>query len=205
MLYCPGGKTDILILLLPHLIPRSAPMSETSESEVGGTQECQKIPYQYQTFVDFVGLVGRLFYDDACIVLLDFFAREQKSFLEADLSEKLGWRDALIQQKLYLLEKHLIVVQDTAPNKGPRTPSHWRISHQLYGAVQWRYQQVVDRLTKLVDDAHRQHEFECSKCEAKYTALEAASCNRALDDEHPLCGKCGSQLKPSVRMFIMTM
>lgn len=166
--------------------------------DTSNVEDNQKIPFQSQTFLNFVGLVGRFFYDDACIVLLDFLAREQKSFLEADLRDKLGWRDALIQQKLYLLEKQMLVIQDTAANKGPRSPSHWRISHQIYGAVQWRYQQVLDRLTKLVDDAHRQHEFECSKCQAKYTALDAAACNRALDDEHPLCSKCGSQLKPSV-------
>lgn len=169
-------------------------------SSIAQPTNAKKVPFQAQTLSDFVGLVGRLFYDDACIVLLDFLAREQRSFLEADLRDKLGWREALIQQKLYLLEKHLIVAQDTGVARGAaRAPVYWRISHHIHSAVQFRYQQLVDRLAKLVEDATRQHEFECSEssCATKYSALDVAGCTRALEDEHPLCTRCGSPLKPS--------
>lgn len=154
----------------------------------------ERTPFHDQTLIDFIGLLGRLFYDDASIVLLDLLAREQKAFLQSDLREKLGWRDNLIQQKLYLLEKHLIVVQDMPA--GSRA-SCWRLNHRLYGAVQWRRQEIVARLAKLVEDASKEHEFECSECDQKFTAIDAASSSRrALDDEHPLCG-CGARLKSS--------
>lgn len=179
-------------------------LSTQTESATDNSTDNTKIPFQWQTFADFIGLVSRMFYDDACIVLLDFLAREQRAFQEIDLRERLGWRDALIQQKLYLLEKHMLVAQDCAIGKGPRSPVFWRISHNVYAAVQWRYNQLIERLAKLVQDANRLHEFECSKdsCTARYTALEAAACVRALDDEHPLCGKCTSKLKPSVSLIL---
>lgn len=177
-------------------------MSSGQQQQQQQPKQTPKVPFQAQTLADFVGLVGRLFYDDACIVLLDFLAREQRAFLEADLKEKLGWRESLVQQKLYLLEKHLVVAQDTGVSRGAsRSSVYWRISHHIHNAVQYRYQQLVDRLTKLVDDATRQHEFECSdaSCNTKYSALDVAGCTRALEDEHPLCVCCGSPLKPSVR------
>lgn len=154
------------------------------------------VAFQPQAFQHFVALVGRLFYDDACIVLLDFLAREQCAFQEAELRERLGWREALIQQKLYLLEKHQLIVQDGPPG-GRASVAHWRINDRIYAAVTWRLEQVVNRLSKLVSDAGREHEFECPQCNALYSTLDAASCARSLEDEHPLCSKCSTPLKPS--------
>jgi transcription initiation factor IIE alpha subunit len=162
------------------------------------------VPYQPHTLQEFVGQVGRLFYDDACIVLLDFLAREQRSFQESDLRDLLGWRETLIHQKLYLLNKHLLITQDLGTTRGNgRAPVYWRISDHIFSAVQFRYQQVLDRLTKLVEDATNQHEFQCSNpsCSLRHTALDVASCSRSLEDEHPLCLRCGSRLETSVRLF----
>lgn len=47
----------------------------------------ESVPYQPKVFADFIALIGRYFYDDGSIVLLDFLAREQRAFTEVDLRE----------------------------------------------------------------------------------------------------------------------
>lgn len=49
----------------------------------------ESVPYQPKVFADFIALIARHFYDDGSVVLLDFLAREQRGFTEAELKDHL--------------------------------------------------------------------------------------------------------------------
>lgn len=158
------------------------------------------LPYQPKVFCDFVALIGRYFYDDASIVLLDFFAREQRGFYESELKEIFRWREALLQQKLYALEKQLVLERVIESERGSKTVYLWRIHPNAFVAVEWRFTALMTTLHNKLKEASKANHFQCSaNCTDKaVTLLEAAAGPKALEDDHPLCRHCGAKLTTSV-------
>lgn len=153
------------------------------------------VAFQPRVFREFVALIGRLFYDDGCIVLLDFLAREQKAMAEAELRERLRWREPLLLSKLHILERQLLIEQFTETNdKGYKAVQLWRIQCNCFVAIEWRLRALEDLLREEVRKVARQSDFKCSNCANRVSLLDAASGPRALEDDHPLCRHCGHPL-----------
>lgn len=96
------------------------------------------IPFQPRAFADFIGSLARLFYDDGCIVLLDLLCSEERALTEADIRDRLRWRDALVHQKLFFLEKQLILVKEQDFDKGAKSPTFWRITNHVAEVIAYR-------------------------------------------------------------------
>eukprot|EP01056_Protomagalhaensia_sp_Gyna25_P005185 Protomagalhaensia_sp_Gyna_25__5184@NODE_618_length_2997_cov_8_486477_g479_i0_p1_GENE_NODE_618_length_2997_cov_8_486477_g479_i0NODE_618_length_2997_cov_8_486477_g479_i0_p1_ORF_typecomplete_len387_score73_97TFIIE_alpha/PF02002_17/8_6e07DZR/PF12773_7/0_33CTU2/PF10288_9/0_43_NODE_618_length_2997_cov_8_486477_g479_i013432503 len=152
------------------------------------------VPYQPKVFRDFIALVGRLFYDDSSIVLLDFFAREQRAFTESEMKDKLRWRDVLLHQKLSGLEKQLLVERVVETERGAKSVQLWRIHSHVFVAVAWRLRSLEESLQEEVRKASNRNDFLCVNCGRRVTVLDAAAGPRALEDDHPLCRLCGTPL-----------
>jgi len=156
--------------------------------------KAQKVPYQHRTFTDFCMLVGRLFHDDSSVVLLDFLVREQRAYTESDIRERLKWKDNLLHQKLYALERQLLVQREQNFERGSKSPTYWRVSPHIVLTVDWHSEKLMATLQAQVDASQRLSAFECQSCHTKHSTLDAAAGLLSLEDEHPLCRHCGDKL-----------
>lgn len=175
------------------------------------------VPFQPAVFADFVSLIGRLFYDDGAIVLMDTLARAQRALSENELKEKLRWRENLLHQKLSALEKQLLLERvvdvdksssdyQSAGRGGGRHGSgnqRWRVHCHVFVAVEWRYKALISAIQSELRKAALRDDFECSNpaCKVRVDLIDAASGPKSLEDEHPLCRVCGSLLTTAVRSF----
>ncbi|KAH0479060.1 MAG: uncharacterized protein KVP18_002757 [Porospora cf. gigantea A] len=159
-------------------------------------EENVKIPFQQRAFADFLGCFSRFFYDNGCIVLLDLLASEARALTEADIREKLRWRDALVHQKLFFLEKQLLLIREQDFDKGAKSPTFWRITNYLADVVIFRLNLMQTKLEESLNQSKTMHEFECpnARCKQTYSALDVAGGARNVEDQHPLCSKCATRL-----------
>lgn len=173
-------------------------MMSGSATATGGGSDT--VPYQAKVLAEFLGLVGRYFYDDGAIILLDFFAKEQRAFTEIELKERLRWRETLLHQKLYALEKQLLFERFVEAEKGAKSVHLWRIHSKVFLAVEWRLDSVFQQLKTEIRKAERNSDLQCSNptCGVSVPLLEAASGPTSLKDDHPLCKLCGSPLTTAV-------
>ncbi|EZG70561.1 hypothetical protein GNI_055240 [Gregarina niphandrodes] len=165
-----------------------------ASSSSSGNGGASLIPYQPKVFCGFIALVGRLFYDDAGIVLLDFFAKEQRAFSEAELKEVLRWRENLLLQQLAKLEQQLLLERVIEAERGSRTVYLWRLHPHVCVAIEWRLKSLLEALQSEVDTATQQNTLVCPQCQVNVSLLDAACGPKALEDDHPLCSVCQSKL-----------
>ncbi|KAK6589847.1 transcription initiation factor iie [Cryptosporidium xiaoi] len=80
------------------------------------SEDVQKFPYNPERFRTFVQILLRLFHDSPAIVIGDCLIREQKSFTDKDLANKLNLSDRQIREALRQLEDDFIVIKDQKNN-----------------------------------------------------------------------------------------
>ncbi|KAH8581526.1 general transcription factor IIE polypeptide 1 GTF2E1 [Cryptosporidium sp. chipmunk genotype I] len=83
--------------------------------------DTQKFPYNPENFKTFVQILLRLFHDSPAIIVGDCLIREQKSFTDRDLANKLNLSDRQVREALRQLEEDLIVVKDQKSNDGSQS------------------------------------------------------------------------------------
>ncbi|OII72208.1 transcription initiation factor alpha subunit [Cryptosporidium ubiquitum] len=83
--------------------------------------DIQQFPYNPENFKTFVQILLRLFYDSPAIIVGDCLIREQKSFTDRDLANKLNLSDRQVREALRQLEEDLIVVKDQKSNDGSQS------------------------------------------------------------------------------------
>lgn len=110
------------------------------------------------------------------------------------------WRENLLHQKLYGLEKQLVLERVVEAEKGSKTIHLWRIHSKVFVAIEWRHTAMMDKLHNDLKQASKHNFLQCSNpvCELKVNLLDAASGPKALEDDHPLCRRCGFRLTTSV-------
>ncbi|KAF7455764.1 general transcription factor IIE polypeptide 1 GTF2E1 [Cryptosporidium felis] len=85
-------------------------------SSSGRNYDAQQLPYNPENFKTFVQILLRLFHDSPAIIVGDCLVREQKSFTDRDLANKLSLSDRQVREALRQLEEDLIVVKDQKSN-----------------------------------------------------------------------------------------
>lgn len=114
------------------------------------------------------------------------------------------WRENLLHQKLYMLEKQLVLERAVEAEKGSKTVHSWRIHSRVFVAIEWRYSALMEELQSQVKKASKQNYLQCSNatCGIKVGLLDAASGPKALENDHPLCRLCGYRLSTSVSLSV---
>eukprot|EP01068_Selenidium_serpulae_P007506 Selendium_serpulae@DN4739_c0_g1_i1.p1 len=170
----------------------------------GDTTASDKIPFEAQLLGDFVSLLASLFFDDAAAVVAEQLSRDQCAYTEADLRDRLKWMtgENFLNARLFALEQSLIVVRDSGgaaatsggESRGGKATTYWRISEWVAYAAEYRLNLMMEKLQEACAEATHLYQFQCAPCGLSVSELEAASGRVRLDDEHPLCRRCGQPL-----------
>ncbi|KAH8738848.1 transcription initiation factor iie [Cryptosporidium ryanae] len=87
------------------------------ESLSNKNDDVKQFPYNPERFRNFVQILLRLFHDSPAIVIGDCLIREQKSFTDKDIANKLSLSDRQVREALRRLEEDFIVVRDQKNNE----------------------------------------------------------------------------------------
>ncbi|KAF8820921.1 general transcription factor IIE polypeptide 1 GTF2E1 [Cardiosporidium cionae] len=90
--------------------PRRPPAAVSSSFPIGTGLLYKQ--YDSALFQSLVGVYSRLFCDDEQIVVMDLLSREEHSYTERELVERLGWQEKRLREICSRLEKDKILIKE---------------------------------------------------------------------------------------------
>lgn len=135
-----------------------------------------------------IATVGRAFYNDNVVIVLDALVRE-KFIRNEEIGPRLKLSGRDVRKILNLLESECLVKSEDLTMDDGKTSKCWYIDYQHFVyVVRFRIYLIQKELSTLETQEMNHLYFECPRCHQKYSELEAVRLRSK--DGHFICSHC---------------